>query len=92
MTTTPVQHATTSCQISLLIVLYLAHPSIALQILEFYDCVDLGNSGSFLKSDMTVSCRGGEYAAFMVVNTLFLVVYVLGMPAAAPITRATHSL
>ncbi len=80
-------------RMSLLITLYLLHPTIALDVISSLRCVSVAGTGdSFVQTDLTVSCSSESYSAFRIVAALYIVLYIFGGMAAVTIAVRNNEL
>jgi len=62
-----------------LVVLYMVHPTIALELLRTFRCEHVpGTQTAFMTTDMSVNCNTQKHASYIAVAGLYLVVYILG--------------
>lgn len=81
-----IQRAQLAYRMSLLIILYMMHPMLALDVISALRCVKVPGTGdTFVQTDLTVSCSTGAYATFRVFAVLYIFVYLLGGIAAVTI-------
>jgi hypothetical protein len=74
-----VERAQLMYRMSLLIILYMMHPMIALDVMSALRCVEVPGTGtSYVQTDLTVSCSTASYAHFRIVAALYMVVYIAG--------------
>jgi hypothetical protein len=64
---------------ALLVILYMIHPMLALDVISALRCDAVPGTGdTFVQTDLTVSCSTPAYAAFVTVACIFIVVYLIG--------------
>lgn len=62
-----------------LIVLYMVHPTIALEILRSFKCQSVKGTGtSYMTDNMAVDCETAAYKQYVVAAALYFVVYIIG--------------
>lgn len=63
---------------AMVIVLYILHPPIALEVLGSLRCERVPGVGNFLRDDMSVSCDTGSYQVYRVLAIFYTAVYIIG--------------
>jgi hypothetical protein len=70
--------ATRQYTTAMLIVLYIAHPPIALDVLGSLRCEEVRETGHFMSDDMSVDCSQPAYKAYRIVAVMYTIVYIVG--------------
>lgn len=62
-----------------MVVVYMVHPNIAMEILRSFKCTDvMGTGTSYMADDMRVDCGSPQYITYRVVAIVYFIVYILG--------------
>lgn len=62
-----------------LVVVYMVHPNIAMEILRSFKCTSvMGTGTSYMADDMRVDCGSSEYLTYRVVAIVYFVAYIIG--------------
>jgi len=65
---------------SVLIVLYIIHPPIALDVLGSLRCEEVPGTGTrFMRDDMRVDCESDSYRTYRVIAVLYILFYIIGL-------------
>lgn len=66
-------------QLAAMILLYLIHPSIMMDVISSIRCDPVPGSGtSYLRADMSIDCKSPNYKFFLKTSWMYLFVYVFG--------------
>jgi len=67
------------CEGAILVLLYMAHPTISQDIIRSFECVGVPGTGtSYMRDDMRVDCNSDSYHRYVVVAALYVVFYIAG--------------
>jgi hypothetical protein len=66
-------------KVTLMVVFFLFYPTIVKGVFSIFSCQPFGNT-SYLVADMSVTCFDDEHNAFIIVASVFMVLYVFGIP------------
>jgi len=70
------------CVQAIILCLYLVHPSMVFEVLNFFKCSKYGDQ-LYLDQDTTVSCETDTYTYWAIFSGIYFVLYGLGLPLAA---------